>query len=142
MLSNLKSTVLLTLFATSFALPTTDPETHPLFARAGIPDKVTCPGKGFTKSTIIATLKAAHTKHPKYPEPFVNKSCKEDYGKTVDCFTVPGNAVLLGYPLTDPVWTGGEPGKYRVIFNTKTGRSGKHEYVGVMYYSGGTLKKC
>jgi len=48
MLLNLKATILLSLLATSFALPTADPEAVHLQVRAKIPDKITCNGVEFT----------------------------------------------------------------------------------------------
>jgi hypothetical protein len=148
MLFDLKSTVLLGLFATSLALPTPDAEADikHLVARAKIPASVDCDGVTFSVSRsspiplhtapltptqgdlIRQTISNSRTQRPwgrkSYPDYFGNKS-----GGNKVFTNIPDTSNLYGQPLTNPAWVGtADPGRYRVVVNEG------YNFVGVMQH--------
>jgi hypothetical protein len=117
-----KSSILLGLFATSFALPTPDAEVKSLVARAPYPASVNCEGTVFTvsqpissstspcrlkttqKEQIYNAVQQSWTRRGKYPASFGNKS-----GSSKVFPNIPDSNKLLEYPLADPTWTGTLP---------------------------------
>ncbi|KAF1916054.1 hypothetical protein BDU57DRAFT_594836 [Ampelomyces quisqualis] len=128
------SSVLLCLVTSTLALPAPAPEAH-LVARAKIPASVTCERTTFSVNEIKQTI--ANAKIPRqasngkeYPDYFGNRS-----GSTTLFGNIPASSNLYGQPLTNPAWTGGPPGKYRVILNEK------FNFVGVVVHTSHNLFK-
>jgi hypothetical protein len=75
------------------------------------------------RQTISNSRTPRYVGNKEYPDFFGNRSGS---GKVFG--NIPDSSVLYGQPLTNPAWTGGQPGKYRVVVNKNWG------YVGVMQH--------
>ncbi|OJJ67732.1 hypothetical protein ASPBRDRAFT_161318 [Aspergillus brasiliensis CBS 101740] len=130
MLSSLKPTILLALALTAIASPVANPtadEPNTLVARAAIKD-VDCDGTKFTTTDIRNAINQAYTGAGNYPKAYMNG--EGFFSSTTQ---------LYEYPLVSGTYTGGDPGKYRVIMNEK------YNYVGSLYHIRGQsngFKKC
>ncbi|KAL7655713.1 hypothetical protein ACMYSQ_007654 [Aspergillus niger] len=131
MLFSLKPTILLALALTAVASPVANPtadEPHTLVSRATIKD-VDCDGTKFTTTDIKNAISQSRTGAGKYPDTYGNG---EGYFKAT--------TQLYEYPLVSGgTYTGGDPGKYRVIMNEK------YNYVGSLYHIRGVsngFQKC
>ncbi|KAF2028248.1 hypothetical protein EK21DRAFT_90806 [Setomelanomma holmii] len=130
MLFDLKSTVLLGLFASTFALPTpnAEAEVKHLVARAKIPAEADCDGVKFSGDLIRQTISNSRTQRnwggKSYPDYFGNRA-----GGNKVFTNIPDTSNLYSQPLTDPAWVGtAGPGRYRVVMNEGYG------FVGVMQH--------
>ncbi|KAH7410185.1 hypothetical protein DE146DRAFT_751893 [Phaeosphaeria sp. MPI-PUGE-AT-0046c] len=132
-----QSTVLLALASSTFALPAPDAK---IVARAKVPaNGVNCNGVVFSAAVIGASLSNARTQRTaangkSYPDFFGNNKGNAN-GKTFP--NIPDSSNLYGQPLSDPAWTGGAAGIYRVVMNEG------YSYVGTMIHiSGNDFRPC
>ncbi|OAL01314.1 hypothetical protein IQ06DRAFT_347367 [Phaeosphaeriaceae sp. SRC1lsM3a] len=132
-----QSTVLLALASSTFALPAPEPK---LVARAQIPaGGVNCDGATFSAQAIRDSIRNSRTpvvasNGKEYPDFFGNNKGSAN-GKVFP--NIPDSSALYGQPLSDPAWTGGRAGIYRVVMNEG------YNYVGTMIHTAGNnFKTC
>ena len=138
MLYSLKSVILFGLMAATGLATPMPAEAGSLVARAKVPDTAKCETTEFTKANINQALSNSHTQHGDYPKQFFNK---DTGGKPVfDNITPTNDNKYYEYPLVtgDAGYTGGAPGKYRVVMNKNYGYVGLTKHVG----SGNDISKC